>query len=64
MINYENSVLQIIMEIYYTLQQQQIICTIFNRDKNSEQTTVLYREPDLHPMSNRKHLYYEGQERN
>lgn len=33
MINYENSVLQIIMEIYYTLQQQQNICTIFNRDK-------------------------------
>lgn len=29
MINYKNSVLQIIMEIYYTLQQQQIICIIF-----------------------------------
>lgn len=30
--NYKNSVLQIIMEIYYTLQQQQIICIIFKAD--------------------------------
>lgn len=63
MINYENSVLQIIMEIYYTLQQQQIICTIFNRDKIQNKRKC-YIGNQIYIQCQNRNVYYEGQERN